>query len=312
MAVSAPLITRQRTIAAKTETTTGTAIALAAGDAAINAYDPQFTHDIEFVERPAQGTATNLKGQTGARGGGLTFWSELMGDGSGNELALLTSLLPAVGLTETSGNVFTPVSGSSSAPTLTMGLFTDGDLQQIAGATGNLELTFEYGKPVKMNWDFKGVTQADTAVPLISPTYPTTNPMMFAGATLTVGAYTPKVSSMTINLGNEVVLREDATNAAGYLSAVIVNRNVTVTMDPESDAIGTKSWQADLLAETEAALNLVVSSSTDQCTIAIPKLQVTKVTPGDRNGIYIRQIEAQANHNGSDDDEMTMTFAAAP
>ena len=311
MAVTAPLITRQRTIAAKTETTTGTAIALTATDGAINAFDPVFTQDTEYIERPSQGTATQLKGQAGARTGGLTFWSELMGDGSGGELGLLTSLLPAVGLTEGSGNAFTPVTGSSTAPTLTMGLYTDGELQSLAGCVGNLDMLFEVGKPVRMNWQFTGVAQVDTAVALITPTLPTINPMMFSGATLSIGGYSPKISSMALNLTNTVVMREDATNAAGYIAAVITDRKLVITMDPESDAIGTKSWQADMFAETEASTSIVVASSTDQCTIAVPKLQVSKVTPGDRNGIYVKQLEFQGNSNGSGDDEISFTFAVA-
>src|SRR4051812_44724598 len=109
-----PLLKRKTILAAKQETTMGTAVSLAAADAAFNVMDAQITHDIPPGERWGQGSLSKLASVPGARQGKVTFYVELGGSGtSGTPTpAWATTLLPACGWTVTS-NVFSPTSSTS-------------------------------------------------------------------------------------------------------------------------------------------------------------------------------------------------------
>ena len=58
--IMANLVRKQTVVAAKIETTAGTAIALAGADAAFNAFDAEITPEIELVERPGQSAFSRL------------------------------------------------------------------------------------------------------------------------------------------------------------------------------------------------------------------------------------------------------------
>ena len=55
-----PLLTRQYEIAAKAESTAGTPVALAAADATVNVFDPEFEPTINMVERYAHRAPVDL------------------------------------------------------------------------------------------------------------------------------------------------------------------------------------------------------------------------------------------------------------
>lgn len=310
MSATAPLITRQRVIALKAESTPGTAVALTAAEGVINAFDASITPNIETKQRPGQGSMSQLKRSTTTRGGTGEFMTELQGDGAGGVLAALGTILTASGFTAGSGAVYSLTSDPTT--TLTYGLYTDGHLESLAGCMFDLEFQFVAGEPVMIACRPTGIYQTRTATALITPTYPTSNPMKFSGSTLTLaGSYTPRVSRVTIALNNALKLREDGTKTGGYLSCTITDRNITVSFDPEEDTIATKDFIGEWLAETEVAMSLVVGNGTDDCTFSIPKLQIVNAPSGDRDGIFTREIEAQANRSSADNDEMTVTFGSA-
>ena len=139
MAVDAPLLTRQRVLAAKVETTTGTAESLSASDAAFNVFNLTFDADIPMNEREGQSSLSPLPGVTGARMGKVTFETEVVGKGS--------SGVPSWGIfLQASGFVlssvtYNPETGGTSPTTLTMGGYFDGRKKVIAGAVGDWTMT---------------------------------------------------------------------------------------------------------------------------------------------------------------------------
>jgi len=309
MSATAPLITRQRVVAFKAESTPGTAISLSAADGVIHAFDANITPDIGMKERQGQGSMSNLNSVATTRGADGEFMTELQGDGAGGPLAALATLLTASGFVAGSGGLYSLTSDPTT--TLTYARYIDGHKEFMAGAMCDLEFDFKAGEPVMISVKAKGVYQARTSTALITPTYPTSNPMVFSGATLTLASYTPRVSNVKISLNNALVLREDGTKTGGYLAATITGRSITVSMDPEEDAIGTKDFIGELLANTEVAFTLVVDNGTDDCTFSIPKFQIDSAAPGDREGIFTRSIEGKANRSSADNDEMTITFGSA-
>lgn len=320
-----PLLKTNRVLLAKQEATVGTAESLTAAEGVFCVYDVEVNPNIDFQQRSQQGGMSHLAGKTGAESCALSFKMNMYGDGAGTSPNWAEVFLPAVGMTRTSASeVFKPSSkgvgtgaagGASATPrSLTMGVYEDnsGLVKQLVGATGNVRFTFSSGQMVVMEFSFSGVwvdVADNTTLP--APNYPSELPLSTLGATMTLaGAAVPCWQTLSIDLGNEVVLRPCGTKAKGLVSSLITNRRVTGQIDPEATQTGTFDPYNDWTASTESALSLAVTDGTDTVTIAAPALQFTNVQEADRNGMQTDTISFQCNA-GSDagDDELSITFS---
>lgn len=312
MAYAPALVRRRRLVAAKVETTPGTAISLAAADAALNCYNPTIQPDIPFEEREGQGSFSPRTGALGARSGTLEFETDMWGQAS-TPPGWATILLPAVGM-YTTALVYAltskpPGASAGGGKTLTMGLYEDGVFKTIRGAVGNAVLTFVSGRPVRIKWTFKGIWDAPTDVALLAPTYPTVAPLRFASSGLAIGSWTPQVQEMTLDLGNIITLREDSADVSGYHSAVLGGRRITGHINPEAGLVATKDVYGILLARTESSVAITLGTAGNQVAFAAPKMQFTSIKEADRNGVQVDDIQYQLNRSAADDDELTITFA---
>ena len=314
-----PLLRRRSVVAAKQESEVGTAETLAASDGAFNAFDADIQPNIDFQEREGQSALSPLTGMPNARGGQVTFAVELHGSGSpGSPVpAWATTLLPACGMYDDS-DVFKfdsrpPEASGSNTKTLTIGVYRDGLLKRLAGAMGTFVMRFTAGQIVRLEFTFTGtwVTPIDSA--LIAPNYPSQTPARCASSALTLDAWSPTWQELTVDIGNEVVLREDASKAAAYHSAVIVGRRVTGTINPESPLLATKDNYSDWLDLTQRAMALPVGSGSangNQIDLAAPAWQITNIQEADRNGILAQDISFQLNRSAdAGDDELTITWS---
>jgi hypothetical protein len=302
MAVDIPLLRRRRVFAAKVETTTGTAISLSGTDGAFNAFEPEITPDIPFNRREGQGASIDpITGVPGARGAKVKLMTDAYGAATVPSWGVL---LQAAGALLTSRTYTFPTANINDT-TLTMGFYQDGWLFQAAGCKLNWNLKGQNGQPAISTWEGTGLWQPPTAVALIAPTYPTTIPPRVASMTLTIGGNTYKVSDFELDLGNEVVYREDVTDVTGYHAAAITNRNITFKVSPERVALGTQDWYAAYLAGTEVALNLVLGLSANNIiTITAPKLQqAAPPEAGERNGIQVDNLTFEANRSAAAGDD---------
>lgn len=311
MATDTPKLWRRSVLAAKIETTTGTAIALSASDGAYNVFNAELQEESDSEERNGQSALSMLPAIPGAQGASVKFTTEVMGSGSaGTGDPWATQFLTSCGFTSASG-VYTPL--TSQAQTLTFGHYRDGLVMKAAGCQGKVTFKFSYGKTVKADWEFMGkhVAEADTA--LIAPTYPTRIPPKFQGATLTLTpSYSPLyVSEMEIAVENEVYLRPDAADATGYHAAFITGRKITVKMDPEAISVASYAIKAARDAGTSFALSCAVGSvSGNIVTFAVPAMYLTDpVKDKQRGNVHARDLVFMAARNSAaGDDEMSVTF----
>lgn len=306
-----PLLKRKRILAAKQESVHGTAVSLAAADALFNAMDVKIKSTVPPTERWGQGSLSKLASVPGGRTGKITFYVEICGGGSTQEPAWATTFLPACGWIATT-HVYSPTSVTSNYKTLTMGVYDDGKLKTLKGCMGTWELECENGKPAKMKFEFTGVFVTPTDVAQIAPTYPTTLPPRWASSTFTIGAFTPKCSKLNIQSNNSIYVLPDETDASAFSFAIITDRFVKGTVDPEASLVATKDLWADVLAETEAAMSVSFGSAgNNTVTAAASKLQFTDVDDdGDREGILVETAPFQCNKSAAaGDDEFTLTFA---
>ena len=309
-----PLLRKKSLLAAKIETTSGTAEALVAADAAFNVFDLSMQPNIAFTERQGNGSFSQMPAVRELMGGTCTFRTEIYGNGSGGVPGWASTFLPACGFVNSAGT-FSPKSllPGTDVKTITLAAFVDGKRHLMRGCSGTFTVNLESGKIASINWTFTGAWSSTSDVANLAPTYPTALPLRVANATFTIGSWTPCFQNMTLDVGNEVYLRECAasSDASGYRSAVITGRKVTGSINPEGELIATRDNYGDWIASTERAFSLAIANATDKLTIAMPKFQIQNLQDGDRNGLLIDEITFQANRSAdAGNDELTFAFAA--
>ena len=310
MATDQPLLSRQRVFGCKVEVTTGTAESITAAEGAYNVFDADLSPEVTMHARPGQSNLSPRTAVAGMRAGRYRFRTELVGSGtSGLAPTWAGTLLLACGFENSSGTTYVP--NTDGATTLTMAAYEDGRSRLLVGSMGTCVLTFRAGAPVDMAWEFLGKLGVHGDSTIIAPTYPTTLPPRFGGATLTVGGTAFKIAEMTISLGSELILRENQADATGIHAAYIVGRDVRVTMDPEAVLHATRDWHAAWLAGTEYALSCAVgTASGNTVTITAPKMQIHEYPVGDRNGILVDQLTFACNRSVAlGDDEISIVFS---
>lgn len=311
------LLKRKRVLAAKIETTSGTAIALTGADASFNAYDVMIQPEIAFDGREGQGSFGPIASVPGAYKGKATFKTDCGWDGTLTEPTWADTFLPACGWVKSANaaisQIFSPRSEApgTNVKTLTIGCYIDGIFKSISGAAGTFKMVNPTGKMAHIEWEFSGVWIAPTAVAILAPTYPTALPLRYANSTTTWNSVALCLENITLDAGNEVFMRECAAGN-GYEAALIVDRVVKVTGNPEMVTIATQDRYAQLLAMTEGVLTWSLDGPlTSLLTISAPKAQIVNNQEGDRNKIITDELEWQCNQNASAvDGDITMTFTS--
>lgn len=309
-----PLLRRKRVLAAAIEATIGTAESLDAGDGAMNIYEAVIQPGITAIQREGQGGFGYLPPIPSGYSGTASFRTYLEWDGTATEPVWAETFFPACGWVK-SGQVYTPRSEApgSNVKTITIGLWTDGKVQKLAGCSGSFVVTLPTGNPGYIDWTFLGVIQDEADEAIIAPTYPTDKPMRFAGGLAEWNDVNLCVSQATINSGNNVVLRECPTTEAGFISAIITDRRPTISVDPEAVTVAAQARWAAWLAMTEYVLELDIGGPGNSVlSFDAPKATIINKQDADRNGMVTDQIEFQCNKNGAThDQELSITFTAA-
>lgn len=313
------ILLKTRTLGAKTETTSGTAIALTGSDCSFNAYDVKIEMDIESEEREAQGSFGTLSAVPGGYKGKATFKIDCGWDGTATEPSWADTFLPACGWVK-SGQVFTPRSEGpgTNVKTLTIGCYlgpdgsSNGPFKSLSGCMGTFKLVCPTGKMAYFEFDYSGVWITPTDVALPSVTYPTALPLRYANSTSTWNSVALCVENITLDAGNEVVMRECA-SGNGYEAAMVVDRRIKVTANPEMRKIATENPWTQFTLMTEAALTWSLDGPTNSLfTIAAPKAQLVKVAEGNRNKVVTNELEWSCNKDGSTPDtDASFTFTAS-
>ena len=295
-------LTRKTLLAAKIEAVAGTAESLTASEAAMNVYDAKLEPTGAYVQLPSQTKFGVVPGSTGSRPGKCSFTLQLHG---GATLPLWAStLLPACGLA-VSTRTFTATSESpgTNVKTVTLGLFEDGNLKMLKGASGNAVFKFVAGEPVTIEFDFTGCWVAPTATAMLSPTFPTEKPIRFASASMLFGAispyWQPRVKEFTLDLGNKVTLVPSQYDATGYTYACITDRITTGTLDPEAELVSTRAVHALWLAHASTVLAMDLGSTGNAYTLDIASLDWSDApSPGDRDGIRTETLKFNVCNDG--------------
>ncbi len=303
-----PLFRKRRVLAFKTETTPGTLVSLASGDAALAVFNPTASPGGEFRQRPRPGSFSQLAGTVGPKTGTVKFSTDLYGGATIPFWA--ATLLPACGWVDTS-DVFSPETnppGTGGVKTISIGGYFDGVKKALRGAVGNADFVFVAGEAVRIDWTFMGIWVAPTDVAVLSATMPTATPLSFVSAALSLASYAHKVGNATLSLGNTLAMREDANDPSGYAHAIFTGRTPTFKFDPEATLIATDDPYGDWAAYVEGALSIALGSAGNGVAFAAPKAQISQIDETDRGGIDANDITLQLNSNAANDNELTITI----
>ncbi len=299
---------RRRIIRVDLETVQGTATAPATAEMLV--YDAKIQPDDNMISREPDGEyGGRFKSARGPATCTATFRTELRSDGVSALDEGLEVCLQGCGM-NLAGGVFSPQTLVANQKTITIDVWRDGHYERCSGAMGNFELTGEFGKSVFLEFTFQGLYTelTDEAVP--TPTHNAAMPIRAAAATLTIGAYAPKISRFSVNPNNPVEAREDVTAAEAIGHYIIgPGRNYTIAMDPEDPAAATYDFRALWLAQTEAAVSLLLTDGSVNVTIAAPKVQQMPPSEAARDSKLTYDMQGQCNVD-SGDDELTITTAA--
>ena len=278
----------------------------------MNAYNPDFTPGIEAV--PVDTVCNYLSPAAslmGKRQAILKFDVNLVGAAAAGEAVPYATLLKGCKMQETltasTSAEYTPLSTGDSS--LTLGFYLDGKLYKMWGCRGNVSLDLEVGKPGVLHFEFTGADFSESDASLLSGiTCPTVDPPIFMGADFTIDSYAAKLSALHIDLGNNVILRDDPSAASGNFSAFIVSRRPIVTFDPENVLVATYDFLGKWRSGSQLAMTMTFGSTAGNiCTISAPKVQAQTISLADRNGLSVLNYEGLlAIDNG--DDELSIKF----
>lgn len=307
--MAGPLYRKKRQIALKQEVTPGTSVSLSGTDAALIVYNPTASPGGDFTQRQRPGSFSQLKGTVGPKTGTVKFSTDLIG---GASLPFwCTVMMAACGMPPVSNvlTLFDSPPGVNGVKTLTIGGYFDGVKKLLRGAVGNVVFNFNTaGQAVRLDWTFMGIWAAPTDVALLSPTLPGTLPLVFSNAGLSWNGYSPKVSTATLDLGNQLGMREDANDPSGYAHGIITGRTPTFKFDPEATLVGTNDPYGAWAAWTEGALALSLGTTGNAVAFAAPKAQISAIDETNRNELDCNDVTLQLNSDAAPNDELTITI----
>jgi len=301
MTLSAPLMSRKRTILVSLETDKGTAV-----PGATPALVEQLLTNptCPWIEREGSGLfiGNGSPGVLGERSGECTFKAELLGDGAHHLDAGLAILLQASRFAKTAES-YVPANADSTMKCVTIDVDEDGVFKRLSGAMADVSFDGEAGGRLILSFSFKGtwVVPTDVALPAYAPS--TRAPLRLQGGTFTLATLAIKVAKISLKMGNNVFMRGSLAGVGGIANHMITWGKPIISIDPEADLVAGYDYHGAYLAGTEVAVSLVVTDGTDTVTFTIPKIQYKEIKEGDRGGIQIYNITGQCNQSSATVDE---------
>lgn len=320
MVSPAPYKTKRQQLTMKKETTEGTDAVVAAADVLSPIFDTEYVPNFETFDRDAQDVSfSRFTKVSGERTATIRFATEVKGSGTaGTAPPNLSVPFQCAGLAETivgaTSATYDPA--SASIPSCTAQLAegsatTTFRLRKIIGARGTLVLEHTKGAPVLARFEFSGRYIAPTDGTAFAAAVSTPNPEPFLNTSLSFQAIANlKANSLTIDMGNEIVARNDPSQLTGVFSFAYAGRNVTGSLDPEREPIATFDSFNQVITEAEGVLSYTLGATAGNIyAFSAPKVQITNIAEADRDALRTEALDLAFNKSAAaGDDEIQLVF----
>lgn len=290
-----PLLTRKRTVLAKTEITYGTdptptGVANAILVRSLNVTPLSAELVSRDLIRPYLGGSEQLVASSYVS---LEMEVEMAGAGAAGTVPAYGPLLLACGMAATTSAgvsvTYAPVSATFSSVTIYYNV--DGVLHKITGARGTVELQIQVNQIPVYRFVFTGLYNAptDTAAPAV--TYTAFQTPLAANGDNTSGfslhSYSGALQSLSVNVNNTVNYR----SLIGAEDVQMVNRDTNGQAVFEAPTIATKDFFALSLGSTLGTLDITHGTvAGNRVQISSTKAKVTNPTYQDQDGIQMLQV----------------------
>jgi hypothetical protein len=312
-----PISKRNQAIFVEIEAVPGTAETLVGADAVqVMNLNPNPAEDLRLIEREI--IRSSLNPEQAVYGGalfGFQFEVELKGSGTIDGQPRFGDLLRACGIDETitasTSVVYNPLSDLTQHETVTIGYQEGGNFRIVKGCRGTVSLNLTAGQYGKFTFNMKGRIHSETQTAAPTPSFETTVPRAFVGATFVIGGFAAPIEALTLDVGNTIAVGANPNNADGFSTLMTITaRQTRGTVNPERELIGTKDYIGLFRAGTNQAIQTGVIGSVagNRFALAIPNAYFRNVSPEDRDELLTYGIEFGARDtNGIDDFTLTMT-----
>jgi len=165
---------------------------------------------------------------------------------------------------------------------------TTARLQKIVGGVAGMTMRVPANKVGRYSFSMLGKLPENPTDPT-TPTgtaYDTPTAPAFIGADAYLGGVAIQINEFSLDLGNDVKLAVDPTEANGYDAAFVNERRIVGSIDPRISDLATRDIFADLRAPTRRDLWLRWgTASGNSVSLWIPNFQYTGVGHGDADGV---------------------------
>jgi hypothetical protein len=303
-----PKLIASEIILFKVESTYNTDATPAVGDAVLVEGLQWDNRGARMNERPAiRSSLGQLKQVYGGTLVGFRFDVEIKGSGAAGTAPEAGALLQCCRMSETivGGTSVTYKPSSGAAPKSgTLYYYEDGKLWKITGVRGEKKGRASAGGRGILSFDMTGhiFTESDSA--LVSPTYDTTVPPVFLGATFAVDGYAATIEALSWELGNVVAMPPNVNAADGYGEIIVAGRDVKGQINPESVLLGTYDFRNKWKTNAQGALDTGVIGSVagNRWRVQMPAISYREISPAERERVRCYDVGFGAAESTTDDE----------
>jgi len=281
----------------------------------IDAYDIEFSPDWgEFERSSVGGTLQKRPGVITIQKAAINFKCLLKGGSAAGVAPGIGVLFRAAGYSETivaSTSVTYKRVAIASYERFTIGVNKDGQCYSLSGGMLDIVVTCVDGEPVQMECAAMGKWEAPFALAVITPAADTILPPAFKGVGLAHGGDADLVfANLTMNLGNNVIVRQNANDTTGLETALVTDARPTVSIDPELEDIGDKDWFTEASAKAIVDLSWAVGTGAGLICTATAQVAPKAPTFGERDLITIlnQELEVVAETDDVEGEDLQFVF----
>jgi len=308
------LLLRKRLILIEEESTYGTDPTPTGADAVLvrdlNIVPQQSDIVSRDLIRPYLGASEQLLANTRVE---CTFSVELAGSGTAGTAPRYGKALKACGFSETvaANTSVTYVPVSTAFDSVTIHYNVDGVRHKVTGARGTFTVSANVGEIPTLDFTMTGIYVApdDSAQPSVTYANQAT-PLIFKQGNTTglnvMGLTTAKLSSYSLDIGNEIVYRE---LVGGTGEVLLTNRSVSGNLSIEAVALSVKDYFATALADTLGIIEFTHGTAAGNIVkVDSARGDIADVSYGDLDGIAMLEIPFTAIPSSAGNDEVEIVY----